>query len=83
MSQIQFEFEDVAEEYFNYNLSLQKGLFIAFIIITLVIFFVIVQIIIWSLNTNILKSKRLLALYPLQQSSESLQELQETIAKLS
>ena len=83
MIQIQFELEEVSNEYFNYNLNLQKGLFITFIISTLLIFFLITQLIIWSLNNNILKSKRLLALYPIQQSVENLKELKATLARLS
>ena len=72
-----------AFDFFDYNINVQKGLFIGFLLGSIMIFFVFAEILIWSLNNNIWKSKRLLALYPLQHAAQNWADFRTTLSKLT
>ena len=66
LDQINGIFLDDSLNYYNNNLSIQKGVFAAYVIASALIFYLIIQMIILGLNTDIWKAKRLLALFPSQ-----------------
>ena len=82
MRQIINEITDGANKFLDYNLSLEQGLFVFCILDAVLIFFMLLQLIILSVNNNIWKSKRLLALYPLKQMTKNIADFSKTLANL-
>ena len=76
-------YSDKANEYLRSYEDMQKIVFIVYIIMTFFMFFLYVQFLIWYLNKDILKAKKLLALYPLHQASQNAEAFREAISDLS
>ena len=58
-------------------------LFFVYLIFSIIMFFVIIQLLLLSLKRNIWKSKRLLGLYPNQQILQNLEGFKKIMSKLS
>ena len=71
-----------ASKFLNSNITIQEVLLSIYLIATALIFFVLFQFAIVSLNTNIWKAKRLLSLYPLQKIAKDKTAFKKTLAKL-
>ncbi|MDR3549749.1 MAG: hypothetical protein P4M11_15995 [Candidatus Pacebacteria bacterium] len=83
LSQTADLFQSAALDYFTYNLSVQKALFICYVIFALIVFFCVIQLLIMGLNTNIWRAKRLLALYPTHKIAENLDVFKQVIGALT
>ena len=77
------DFTNEADDFFDHILSMQKGLFMGYAFASAFIFFCYTQILIWALNNDIWKGKRLLALYPLQQIASNIEAFKQTMNRLS
>lgn len=77
------EFADSIDDFFDSAIAIQRGLFIGLLLSSMLIFFVVMQVNILALNGDIWKSKRLLALYPIQKMTQNMKDFKNTLAKLS
>jgi len=75
--------ENESLSFFKSNLEVQKGLFIGYMLSSLLIFFLFTQMLILGLNSDIWRAKRLLALYPIQKISENLDTFKKVVAGLN
>eukprot|EP00826_Nyctotherus_ovalis_P042480 TRINITY_DN4373_c0_g5_i2.p1 TRINITY_DN4373_c0_g5~~TRINITY_DN4373_c0_g5_i2.p1 ORF type:complete len:207 (+),score=54.72 TRINITY_DN4373_c0_g5_i2:496-1116(+) len=76
-------YSEASMSYLDFYSRIKIIIFVIYMMLTFFLFFIYIQLLVWQLNKDILKAKKLLALYPLHQINVNVKEFKKALADLS